>query len=416
MAATTILAIDDYVDFLLQTNKELTIYKNKLLEKSDYDDEYYDYVCEKVSEYYESKLPEINSEIKKFQNRNITKNQHSSGFTNTGIIVTKINVDIKTSTLELINKFSTKSKIDFHPGSEDRVRDLVHPSVYPLVRDDQKEPNVKKTDFWSRPYESSKFQWLPSEFKIDAGGKCEIKSYINNLPIEEYELYNNISNLFDTVLPDLEKSWSYANSIHIYKENTNMCGNIHNKLENISLKNKNLQVITKIVQIHLKPNDQFMGSWHVEGMSHENIVATASCTLEQSDDIKTKLYFKRGYYEEEADHLLMNSHNVPSEIHDLYHSKLVPIGKVNIKEDTIVVFPNNMVHKVDMINKSDEAKTRTIVVFWLIDPNVRITSTQDIPQQNYDWIEAQKVRLNLMKERTFHKQSFNQREINLCEH
>ena len=322
------------------------------------------------------------------------------------------------SILALINNFSTKSKVDFHPGSDNRVRDLVHPSIYPLVNQEE-NIQVKKTDFWSRPYESSKFQWLPSEFSIDDNGKCIIKSYINNLPIEEDNLYSNIANLFETVLPELEKSWAYANSIHIFKENGNMCGNTRNMLKNgadVSLKNRTLQVITKIVQINLKPNDKFLGSWHVEGMSHENIVATASCTLEQSDDIETKLYFKRAYYEEEADHLLMNSHNVPSEISNLYHSNLVPIGNVNIKEGMMVVFPNNMVHKVDMINTTNEPKVRTIVVFWLIDPNVRIISTSDIPQQKYDWNEAMKVRMNLMTERTFYKQSFNQREINLCEH
>jgi hypothetical protein len=106
----------------------------------------------------------------------------------------------------------------------------------------------------------------------------------------------------------------------------------------------------------------------------------------------------------------------PGVIYDLYHDNLVPIGKADIKAGSLVVFPNNFVHKVDMHNSTDAPLTRTILVFWLVNPDETIKSTKDILQQDYEWEEVEKVRLELMKERTFYKQTFNQREINLCEH
>jgi hypothetical protein len=52
----------------------------------------------------------------------------------------------------------------------------------------------------------------------------------------------------------------------------------------------------------------------------------------------------------------------------------------------------------------------------LINPEIRIKSTNDIEQQNYDIKKAHEIRLKLMEERTFYKNSFNIRDLNLCEH
>ena len=35
-----------------------------------------------------------------------------------------------------------------------------------------------------------------------------------------------------------------------------------------------VQVITKIVDYELEPGQTYEGVWHVEGMSHENIIST----------------------------------------------------------------------------------------------------------------------------------------------
>jgi len=47
------------------------------------------------------------------------------------------------------------------------------------------------------------------------------------------------------------------------------------KIEPYSLRGQRLQVISKMVDYELAPGDSYEVVWHVEGMSHEDIVATA---------------------------------------------------------------------------------------------------------------------------------------------
>lgn len=53
---------------------------------------------------------------------------------------------------------------------------------------------------------SEKFQWLPSEFCVDASGSVKISSYINNLHPEHHApLYDCIEKIFEKFLPMFNK-------------------------------------------------------------------------------------------------------------------------------------------------------------------------------------------------------------------
>ena len=49
-----------------------------------------------------------------------------------------------------------------------------------------------------------------------------------------------------------------------------------------------LQVITKIVDYELQPGQSHEGVWHVEGMSHEEIVLTCLYILDRDDDTQRR--------------------------------------------------------------------------------------------------------------------------------
>ena len=56
----------------------------------------------------------------------------------------------------------------------------------------------------------------------------------------------------------------------------------------------NTQVITKIVDYELHPGQSYEGVWHVEGMSHENIVATVLYILDRDTELEGgDVLFKR---------------------------------------------------------------------------------------------------------------------------
>ncbi|RAL03357.1 DUF4246 domain-containing protein [Aspergillus ibericus CBS 121593] len=136
---------------------------------------------------------------------------------------------------------------DYHPGSEQRVVDLVHPSLFPLVygqtrilpdscitRDDclesmgegvhlpippESEAGSVGRNSWHynglRPY-SRKFQWLPCDVALNETGGCHIRSYINNLhPTQHEDLYHVVEQIIDAAIPlwdaSLTKVRSYCN-------------------------------------------------------------------------------------------------------------------------------------------------------------------------------------------------------------
>jgi predicted DNA-binding WGR domain protein len=403
-----IVFINSFLEYLNTVSNKYGIYQENLYNKMYEDDNFDDkLINDKLEKFHESNIDTINKNILKIQNKKTLP------FIKSGIIVKNLNKNLKDNLLQSINEFSKKINVDYHPNTDNKVRDIVHPSLYPLIL--KKKLSKKILDFWNRPYENSTFQWLPSEFKIDENGKCKIESYINNIPLTETKLYENIEKIFDIVLPEFENSWSYINSLKLYDTDNELFRN--KPYKQLSLKNKNLQIITKIVRISLKNKCDLLGAWHVEGMSHENIVATASLTLEQDSNFDAKLSFKRIYSLAEVDYLINNVHQNPSKsLTNFLNTSYVPLGTVNIKDSSLVVFPNSHIHKINMINKGSSVASRTIIVFWLINPNIKIISTKNIAQQDYDIKKAYKNRLELMKERTYYKQTFNQRKLNLCEH
>ena len=108
---------------------------------------------------------------------------------------------------------------DWHPGSDDKVLDLVHPSLFPLVYGRSRilpngtVPLENCVDFCAKgeivpepedvdSYYSSCFQWLPCEVQLRDDGSPKITSYINNLhPIGHERLYAAIEEVIAKSVP-----------------------------------------------------------------------------------------------------------------------------------------------------------------------------------------------------------------------
>ena len=158
-----------------------------------------------------------------------------------GLIPASLNAELRAATQPLLDG---KTK-DWHPGSNEQVLNLVHPSLYPLVYGETRvlseggivtledslalcgkgtpgatdQPVSPANPSWGSfggnpmPMWSSRFQWLPAEvkFKGDEGTDVKITSYINNLhPQAHPQLYDIIEKLIGHAIP----LWSY---VLIYK-------------------------------------------------------------------------------------------------------------------------------------------------------------------------------------------------------
>ncbi|KAJ5318946.1 Protein of unknown function DUF4246 [Penicillium brevicompactum] len=125
---------------------------------------------------------------------------------------------------------------DYHPGSEDKVVDIVHPSLFPVVygrthvlpdktigllnclgsvgqgevipADPAKDTHGEWTNDISY---SNNFQWLPCDVELIDDNSSRIVSYINNAhPIQHKALYGVIEELITRAIPLWNKSLSYT--------------------------------------------------------------------------------------------------------------------------------------------------------------------------------------------------------------
>ncbi|KAJ5952512.1 uncharacterized protein N7479_010925 [Penicillium vulpinum] len=131
---------------------------------------------------------------------------------------------------------------DYHPGSDQKVVNLVHPSLFPIVYgrtrvlpdqiigvDDclssmgqgtliptpsEEETRVELKRHmvhynYDRPELSRKFQWLPCDVDINKDSRCEIASYINNVhPLEHRALYDVVKRVITRTIPLWDQSLS----------------------------------------------------------------------------------------------------------------------------------------------------------------------------------------------------------------
>lgn len=308
---------------------------------------------------------------------------------------------------EQIRIISEELPIDWHPGSSERVRDLVHPSLYCYVKGTSTLSNGQKEEIGE---EALRYQWLPTEVQITSHS-VSFNSYINNLPNKfAVNLVPLLEQLLANFLPRLEK----VIPNHFKQGITS-----------------NLQVIVKISTISLnqeKPNNP-IGSWHLEGMPYEHIVATCIQYLEMDGITDSYLEFRKPVYINEenieysqGDETFTTHHYGIDEHYDGHMNKY--LGLTRCVEGASVVFPNTLQHRVKEFELEEGFKSgvRTIIAFFIVDPTRRITSTLDVkPQQQiFSEEEANHFRERLMLHRKYYINALNEvvfeRSFSLCEH
>lgn len=128
-----------------------------------------------------------------------------------------------------------ESERDWHPGSQKKVLDLVHPSLYCKVpfktvvlpnpikqrglsmtkwigigTSESPIPKKKKQKKDEQEEEKiGKRNWIPSDIHVDEKGKVKFQSYVNNLhPKKDKKLYPILEEILEGFIPLFEKSLS----------------------------------------------------------------------------------------------------------------------------------------------------------------------------------------------------------------
>ncbi|WP_151774765.1 DUF4246 domain-containing protein [Streptomyces abyssomicinicus] len=358
---------------------------------------------------------------------------------------------------------------DWHPGSDGQVLDLVHPSLFCLVRRVSGVPD----EAWPGPatspsrYEySEQFQWLPTDLEVDGEGDVVFRSYVNNVhPVAHRELASVLPVLFGRMRPLLEKvltdlrhqrplrieadpySW-YDETDEPEEPDDDADDEAHEAWEDVwdawwrnrrlivpdapafvppalpddsarvDLRGRRLQVIVKLATIHLDPDrpEYAGGSWHVEGMMNERIVSTGIFYWDSRNITESRLSFRTAVhepdYEQSDDRGIREVYGLENDgpLNQVLGSAATPAGRC-------LAFPNVLQHQVGPFRLEDPTRPgyRKILAFFLVDPTATIVSTSDVPPQQ-PWSDtstmtleqAKEYREQLMKERKFFVDEHNE--------
>ncbi|MFC8393680.1 DUF4246 domain-containing protein [Streptomyces sp. NPDC057238] len=358
---------------------------------------------------------------------------------------------------------------DWHPGSDGQVLDLVHPSLFCLVREVSGAPERawrNSTDRYSKYEFSERFQWLPTDVDVNDDGDVAFRSYVNNVhPETHHELASVLPDLFarfrpllENVLTDLRHprplrikadpySWydedpnepvepdddddeaydAYETAMDEWWENRRpvvpdapdfTLPEPPDDSDRVDLRGRRLQVIVKLATIHLTPDkpEYQGGSWHVEGMLNERIVSTGIYYWDSENITESRLSFRAALddprYEQNDDNGMREVYGLENEdaLNQVLGSASTPAGRC-------LAFPNVLQHRVGSFRLADPTRPghRKILAFFLVDPSEKIVSTSDVPPQQ-PWSDtstmtleqAKGYREELMRERKFFVDEHNE--------
>ncbi|MEV6684338.1 DUF4246 domain-containing protein [Streptomyces sp. NPDC051130] len=360
---------------------------------------------------------------------------------------------------------------DWHPGSDGQVLDLVHPSLFCLVREVSGGPErawQNPTDHYSKYEFSEKFQWLPTDVDVSTEGDVTFRSYVNNVHPEDHrelaailpDLLARMLPLLENVLTDLRHprpprieadpyGWydsepeypnknSYADKA-AYAEALDAWQTAQDdwwqnrrpvipdapeftrpespgEADRVDLRGRSLQVIVKLATIHLTPDTPEYpgGSWHVEGMLNERIVSTALYYWDSENITESRLSFRAAlddpHYEQNDDNGLREVYGLEDE--DALNQVL---GSASTPEGRCLAFPNILQHRVGPFRLTDPSRPghRKILAFFLVDPSEKIVSTSDVPPQQ-PWFETSTMTLEQAK--NYREELMKERKFFVDEH
>ncbi|KAJ7482202.1 hypothetical protein B0H11DRAFT_2173252 [Mycena galericulata] len=377
---------------------------------------------------------------------------------------------------------------DWHPGSSQQVLDLVHPSMY-CVRYGRTQafiPGAPRTASnlllvhppdLETPEEqpwllSTEFSWLPSDYKVAEDGSVHLLSpYINNVHPEHHQpLYRVIEDVITVLVPVFERvlgeivdrptvPGSGAGRIQVKElddcigvqciwaatgwqpkelpdSHETYTGALEALILPLSLRGRTIQCIIKLANIHLTPEqpEYLGGSWHVEGMLNEFIVASGIYYYDEENITESELAFRVAY-----DTMCMQIlYNITTD-----EPCVQDIGAMNTKSGRVLVWPNIYQHRVSPFRLVDPAKPghRKILAIFLAEwaaealnaaRNDPASLVSRLPQELCDLVAAhfpdslmttsgaKSYCAELMTERTAFVQDQNEEvfgsTFNMCEH
>ncbi|XP_037046523.1 uncharacterized protein LOC119081593 [Bradysia coprophila] len=384
-----------------------------------------------------------------------------------GLIDEQLLTVFKESVFELLENVDESEK-DYHPGTDNLVVDLVHPSLFCFVRGVSKiadetginaDTMKELSDVGDEVVRSSNYRWLPSDTSCDENGVISFDSYINNLPPEKnaalYTLIGRILSKFMPMFSRVLRDAAQRRQIRIVVNDCNWWDNEtefeyrddendHDEQEryeewkltrvlrlpeipkfepptltdisDFDFKGQKFQIIVKLANIELTPDrPKYKGGvWHTEATESEAIVATGIYYYSMENITESFLEFREATSDPPYELLddkegIYQVFGIENEGH--LNQRL---GNMIAREGRCVVFPNLYQHKVapfELVETTREGHCK-ILVFFLIDPKKRIISTRNVAPQNPVWddMPAERVTMTLEEAKKYREELMSERK------
>ncbi|KAI0675902.1 hypothetical protein C8Q78DRAFT_1066532 [Trametes maxima] len=287
---------------------------------------------------------------------------------------------------------------------------------------------------------SRSYQWLPTDFMASEEGRVTPKGYINNpnparhragyaaiasvlqcfvpllervlsdelsprprLPfvIDPYKWYDHLIEPENLLDEDFEESpegvaWMRAHHWPRFPDVLPFQPPSFDERVSLSLRGKTIRVIVKMAHIVLAPEKPAYpgGSWHIEGMQNERIVATGLFYYDSANMTESRLAFREAV----GNGKYLGAPALEYELDDDSGYTLVygivrgtPLSQrredVVATEDKCLAFPNMYQHCVAPFELADHSRPgyRKILALFLVDPFTAIHFTSQVPSQQERW-------------------------------
>ncbi|KAI4089436.1 MAG: hypothetical protein L6R37_008043 [Teloschistes peruensis] len=311
----------------------------------------------------------------------------------------------------------SEAERDWHPGSSGKVLDLVHPSIYPLVygqsqilvghtcsADDYHSDLYsviaqavgKAIPLWDRVL--SRLNGPQMAPRVSDWSNSDDGFQKNDSGPKQEE--GEDDDAFDERYTPAERAQGYSPDSPWNVQGLDL-QELQDEAEKLSLDLKpsvnlrrdyrRLQIIFKLANIYLtaeKPK-YAGGSWHVEGQANESICASAIYYYSNENITASYLSFRQQVEEGIGLPYPQNEHKAIQQIFGIENDSptIQNVGRVLTREGRLLCFPNVMQHRVSLFRPADPTKPghRKILALFLVDPNLKIISTENIPPQQNSW-------------------------------
>ncbi|KAI8587562.1 hypothetical protein BDZ88DRAFT_236165 [Geranomyces variabilis] len=346
--------------------------------------------------------------------------------------------DLRRDLAQSLNAIAAKGKNEFHPWTNGKVLDVIHPSFFPFVKgvshvvdhplygesedeDDEDDeydgetnrppPPVRRPSLPHAPPRISpllaKYHWLPSDVQVSPEGAVRFLSPIPQLDGPQHAaLHAQVAALLTGCIPLWERTLSQP------------------------LAGRRLQVVVKAVNYLLAPGQTHEGHWQLEGLPGDRILASAIYCYESAPEIRDfglafrarrdrvrPLRFGCANTTHVRDLVLSaaTTHHVPlfTDLDAALESELVvaameehhhctdrsfEIGACPTRQGRLLVFPNgNVQHRIAGLKNMDRRQSDAAAIpatisqhktlsLYLVDPAVRVRSTRTVPPQQWERI------------------------------